>query len=98
MRWSRLFLALMLLMTVVALRPLAEASPPDPTWIAGLYDNADFDDVILAILTTAAVLHVAPADAAQPSLIVLGRLSDPVFAPLPTRADLVSRPRSPPSH
>lgn len=26
--------------------PLAYASPPDPTWIAGIYDNADYDDVV----------------------------------------------------
>ena len=26
--------------------PLAYASPPDPTWIPGLYDNADYDDVV----------------------------------------------------
>ena len=25
------------------------ASPPDPTWIDGIYDAADFDDVIVAI-------------------------------------------------
>ena len=28
---------------------LAQASPPDQTWIAGLYDNADYDDVVLSI-------------------------------------------------
>ena len=29
---------------------LAHASPPDPTWIPGLYDDADYDDVVLALL------------------------------------------------
>src|SRR2546425_7611117 len=33
---------------LVALVPLAHASPPDPTWIPGLYDNADHDDAVLA--------------------------------------------------
>ncbi len=31
---------------LTALVPLAYASPPDPTWIAGIYDNADYDEVV----------------------------------------------------
>lgn len=38
---------------VAVLAPMAHASPPDQTWIAGFYDNADYDDVISA--TTSAV-------------------------------------------
>ncbi|PYN82243.1 MAG: hypothetical protein DMD96_06625 [Candidatus Rokuibacteriota bacterium] len=34
---------------LVALVPLAHASPTDPTWIAGLYDDADHDDAVLAV-------------------------------------------------
>jgi len=34
---------------ILALTPAAHASPPDQTWITGLYDNADFDDVIIFI-------------------------------------------------
>src|SRR5262245_22894193 len=41
---SLLVVALFLL-----LRPLAAASPPDPTWIAGIYDDDDFDDVVIYI-------------------------------------------------
>jgi GMC oxidoreductase len=36
------------LLVLLALIPLAHASPPDPLWIAGVYDGGDFDDVILA--------------------------------------------------
>jgi len=35
--------------TLVALLPLAHASPPDPTWISGLYDDGDHDDAVLAV-------------------------------------------------
>src|SRR5690348_14791046 len=31
---------------LLVLVPLAYASPPDPTWIPGLYDDADYDDVV----------------------------------------------------
>jgi len=31
---------------LTALVPLAYGSPPDPTWVSGIYDNADYDDVV----------------------------------------------------
>jgi hypothetical protein len=37
-----------LLFFLLALVPLANPSSPDPLWIGGCYDAADFDDVILA--------------------------------------------------
>jgi hypothetical protein len=37
------FLALMLVAIVGILAPIAQASPPDPSWIRGLYDDDDFD-------------------------------------------------------
>ena len=36
--------------TLAGLVSLAYASPTDPTWITGIYDNADYDDVV-AFLT-----------------------------------------------
>ena len=44
-------LALLVLGMLAGIVPLAHASPPDPTWIAGFYDDADFDDVVLAIVS-----------------------------------------------
>ena len=41
--------ALLLVLTASSLTPLANAATVDPTWIAGLYDNADGDDAILAV-------------------------------------------------
>jgi len=43
-----------MLLTLVIIAPvtLAHASPPDQTWIAGVYDQADFDDVV-GFLTSA---------------------------------------------
>jgi len=45
---------LVLLVTLSALVPLAEASPPDPLWIAGIYDSADHDEVIGLVTSAAA--------------------------------------------
>ena len=46
---------LALVVAVFTLTSLCYASPPDQTWIAGLYDDADHDDVVLAVLDTIAV-------------------------------------------
>jgi hypothetical protein len=58
--WWRLILALASLVVVASLGPLAHASPPDPTYIPGLYDDADHDDVILLVLSTVGTLDGAP--------------------------------------
>lgn len=41
--------ALGLLLILVAFIPLAHASPPDPLWIAGIYDGADYDEAVVAV-------------------------------------------------
>ena len=53
--------AVALVVALFTLTSLCYASPPDQTWIAGLYDDADHDDVVLAVLDTIAVpAAVAP--------------------------------------
>ena len=45
-RW---LIALALLGVLTALTPLAYASPPDPSWIGGVYDDDDLDDVVIFV-------------------------------------------------
>jgi hypothetical protein len=42
-------LIVLLLLAPVALPGLAHASPPDPTWIQGIYDDDDGDSVVTLI-------------------------------------------------
>jgi hypothetical protein len=49
-RWSPT--VLLLAAAVAFLTPLACASPTDPTWIVGMYDAGDSDDVILLVDST----------------------------------------------
>jgi len=58
-----------LVAAILALAPLAHASPPDQTWIAGLYDNADFDDVIRCI--TSGLGAIQPSLAWSPCVVAL---------------------------
>ncbi len=64
--------ALLLLGSLVALIPLAYASPPDQTWLGGLYDDADFDDVVLAITSAAGAFEPAPLSLLSPLAALAG--------------------------
>jgi hypothetical protein len=55
-------LPLIFLAGIVMSIPLAYASPPDPTWIEGIYDAADYDDAVgLVVDGTGASPDQAPA-------------------------------------
>src|SRR5262245_9104268 len=54
---------------LLVLLPLAHASPPDPEWIAGIYDEADLDDVVVAVASATGLVETSglcakPVDAA----------------------------------
>ena len=62
--------AVLLLAALLALVPAAYADPPDPTWIGGYWDDDDFDNVVIFIVSACAV--------EVPSLTAFG----PVWMPL----------------
>jgi len=50
---------------LILLPAIAFANPPDPSWIAGIYDGADSDDIVTRVyetvaINTAASTHIAP--------------------------------------
>lgn len=53
-------LVLILVALMLTLTALAYASPPDPSWIPGVYDDDDFDNVVDFITSTTAFV-VVPA-------------------------------------
>jgi hypothetical protein len=61
-----LSIALILFCSLVALVPLAHASRPDPTWIAGLYDEADHDDVVVLITLASGTAPIPTETAIRP--------------------------------
>jgi hypothetical protein len=50
------FPRLVLLVGLIGLSPLAHASPPDPVWIPGFYDEADRDAVVVFLTKMGAVI------------------------------------------
>ncbi len=49
LRSARRVSLLLLATALLLIAPLAHATPPDQIWQPGLYDGADFDDVVLLI-------------------------------------------------
>ncbi len=87
-----------LLPLLVVLTPLAYASPPDPVWVSGFFDDADQDDVVVLITSAGAAIDPFPLDRewtapASPQLVCPGESPS-----LPTRhPHSCSAPRAPPA-
>ena len=66
-------LSLLLIVSILPLAPLAYASPIDPSFPAGFYDNGDFDDVIDLITSSMA---------AKPEVVLVARPTEVVITTL----------------
>ena len=60
---------------VLLVAPLAHATPPDPGWIAGYWDDADADHAISLVASCVGTMDVPRVDN-RPSAIVVGLASD----------------------
>lgn len=70
---ARSALVLLLLGCLIGLSPLAQAIPPDPTWIPGIYDDADYDDVVCLVTSGDGNIETAGAAEALSALPSAGR-------------------------
>jgi hypothetical protein len=89
-RHGRGALALLIVVLIAGLAPVAFADPPDPTWIGGYWDDDDFDNVVAFIASSCAALVEGAAD------------DGPVLAPVapvqpiePYARPVVHRPSAP---
>ncbi len=87
----RMGLATLLALAILTLAAFAHAGPPDETWWPGIYDAADFDDVIVLVTS----LKGAPPDAAvtvtQPGPLVSALVVSAAPAELPPIRTTASR-------
>jgi hypothetical protein len=82
---------------IVALTPMAYASPPDPSWIRGVYDGADFDDVVILLGSGVGVVDPFPLAAMAARPVKRGRIV-PADAFCVATLDLApDRSRAPPT-
>ena len=94
---GRALLVAPLLFACATLPALAHASPPDPSWIAGIYDDADYDDVVTLVQSGAGGL--APA---VPTDLAPIRRTVELLIPAPEKTTAALRPsavhsRAPPA-
>jgi hypothetical protein len=88
-------LALVLLCLLAGLAAAAYADPPDPSWIGGYWDDDDFDDVVLFLLGTYAVVELPPSDTGHSrGLVAFVECLEPLATPAPV--DATASPRAPP--
>ena len=82
---------------LLALAPMAMASPPDPSWLGGLWDNADFDDVVLLVTGTAGVVEQDVVGPARTTVVVVSRVVPSAVAPLRISPFAAVPSRAPPA-
>ena len=87
-------LSALVLASIAVLPAMAHASPPDPSWIVGVYDDGDQDDLI-ALAAWATGATGAPSTSTSPCP---RRRSSPVHEPAPAvGAPCPVRSRAPPA-
>src|SRR5262249_57675321 len=64
-------LAILLLGIVLALTPIAHAAPTDPGWISGIYDDNDYDDIVLFIIGAVGAVEAGGVSPVCPFLLCL---------------------------
>jgi hypothetical protein len=66
-------IALILMATFVAMIPFTDASAIDPTWLTGIYDDADYDEIV-RLLTETSGIGTNPLHPAAASLTFITRI------------------------
>jgi hypothetical protein len=88
-------LALLLVLVIAGLAPATYADPPDPSWLGGYWDDDDFDDVIILLNGTVAIVQTLVLHAAPPGEVVaLVHTADAIT--IPPAVDETASPRAPP--
>jgi hypothetical protein len=89
--------ALTLVGALLTLRVLAYANPPDPTWIAGFWDDADYDDVVILITSTFGIADANPFVEVKPLRVLIAAVTTDDQQPVPALASSLRHSRAPPA-
>src|SRR5262245_4712010 len=84
------------LLVMAGLPGLAYASPPDPSWIKGIYDGADCDDVVVLATSdlSGAAAGTRGVEHAPAALVTMSPLGE---RPPSSCSVCAVRPRAPPA-
>lgn len=86
-------LVFLLLACLFSSTPLAYASPPDPTWVDGIFDDADGDDVVISISWAAWAVGLDPLAVVMPLFpsVPFVPLGEPRLASIAVRSVFLGR-------
>ncbi len=88
--------ALVLIGPGVGLTPLAYATPPDPSWICGIHDGDDYDDVVHLVTSGAGTVTPSLLPEFPQSMVVVG-IPHPARDRIPIAAVSSLQSRAPPA-
>jgi len=95
--YHRRALALLLILVLGGLSALGHATPPDPAWIPGVYDDADGDDVVAIVTSGDLATGALPVEDGRTFWVSVADIE----VPRPATFDSATRPafhgRAPPS-
>jgi hypothetical protein len=90
-------LAILVAAVMMSLVILAHASPPDPDWIGGFWDNGDYDDVVLLVTSGVGAAESHLMAEARPVVLVSALVSAPGENRLPAHPRSSAPTRAPPA-
>jgi hypothetical protein len=93
----RLSVLMVLVGVLPLLPPLANASSLDPSWIQGVYDDGDYDNVVTLINASAGVVEPFPLDGICSGALVIARPHQTDADAAQCETPSVSKARSPPA-
>jgi len=89
-------LLLALLTVLLALTPLAYATPPDPTWVSGFFDDDDNDDSVFLITSSLATVDTFPLRSWAPFPVLGATIAFEDPGPASTQYSSTTDARAPP--
>lgn len=95
MPFIRAALAVIIVALIIGLTPAAYADPPDPTWIAGCWDDDDFDNAVVFIVSVCA-LDVPSPPGGTPLFVPVARVHSAETVDPAARLSTAVSPRPPP--
>ena len=90
------WVALLLSAVLGALTTLAYASPPDPTYVGGLWDDDDYDDVVILATSATSVVDMHAGCGLAVVRVVIGALSPACDTHIPLSRLCIRPSRAPP--
>jgi hypothetical protein len=95
--WGRRHIALSLVVVMATLITLAYASPPDPTYIGGWWDDADYDDVVILATSATSIVDIHVGVLSAPVQVVVVTLPAAGTPHVPLDQVRVRPSRAPPA-